>query len=69
MSLVVRKPVFRVLKPGCTATEYGLRREISGLGSIGIVLSVKRKQRRCSASLFSHMQKAGFLITRLKLVC
>ena len=24
------------------------------------------KQRRCSATLFSHMHKAGFLITRLK---
>ena len=44
LSLVVRKPVFRVSdqvrhKPGCTATEDGKRLEISDLGSRGIVLS------------------------------
>ena len=33
-------------KPGCTATEDGNRLEISYLGRRGIVLSVKRKQRR-----------------------
>ena len=51
LSLVVRKPVFGVSdqvrhKPGCTATEDGMRLEISDLGSRGIVLSVLRKQRR-----------------------
>ena len=79
MSLVLRKPVFGVSdqvrhKPGCTATEDCYLLEISDLGSRGIVLSVQRKQRRWSASrlprswsasLFSHMQKAGFLTTRL----
>ena len=45
MSLVVRKPVFRVSdqirhKPGSTATEDGLRLEILDLDSRGIVLSV-----------------------------
>ena len=51
MGLVVRKPVFGFSdlvrhKPGCTATEDGYRLEISDLGSRGIVVSVKRKQRR-----------------------
>ena len=50
MSLVVRKPVFGVSdqdrhKPGCTATEDGLRLEISYLGRRGIVLSVHRKNK------------------------
>ena len=45
MSLVVRKPVFRVFdqvrhKLGCTATEDGWRLEISDFRSRGIVLSV-----------------------------
>ena len=45
MSLVVRKPVFGVSdqvphKPGCTATEDGLRLGISDLGSRGVVLSM-----------------------------
>ena len=45
MSLVLRKPVFGVSdqvrhKPGCTATEDGLKLEILDLGSRGIVLSV-----------------------------
>ena len=45
MSLVMRNPVFGVSyqvqhKPGCTATEDGLRLEISDLGSRMIVLSV-----------------------------
>ena len=40
---VMIKPVFRVLdqvghRPDCTATEDGLRLEISDLGSRGIVL-------------------------------
>ena len=48
LSLVVRKPVFRVSdqvrhKPVCAATEDGLRLQISDLGSRGIVLSVERK--------------------------
>ena len=34
-------------KPGCTVTEDGLRLEILDLESKGIVLSIKRKQRRC----------------------
>ena len=45
LSLVVRKPVFRVSdqvphKPGCTVTEDGYRHEISDLGSRRIVLFV-----------------------------
>ena len=45
MSLVVRKPVFGVSdkvlhKPGCTATEDGLRLETSDLESSGIALSM-----------------------------
>ena len=44
MSLVVRKPVFRVSdlvrhKPGCAVTEDGQRLEILYLGSRGIVLA------------------------------
>ena len=42
-------------KPGCTVKEDGWRLGISYLGSRGIV----------RASLFSHLQKAGFLMTRL----
>ena len=37
-------------KPCCTATEDGKRLEISDLESRGIVLAMKRKQRRRSAS-------------------
>ena len=49
------KPVFGFSdqvwhKPGCTATEDSLRFEMSDLGRRGNVLSVKRKQRRRSAS-------------------
>ena len=56
----MRKPVFGVSdevphKPGCTTTQ----------GSRGIVLSMERKQRCCTASLFTHMQKDSFLTTRL----
>ena len=45
MSLVLRKPVFAVFgqvkyKPGCTATEDGLKLEISNLESRVIVLSM-----------------------------
>ena len=45
LSLVVRKPVFGVSdqvrhKPGCAATEDGLRLKISDLGRRGTVLSV-----------------------------
>ena len=45
MSLIVRKPVFRVSdqvphKPVCTATEDDYMLEISDLGRRGIVLSV-----------------------------
>ena len=45
MSLVVRKPVFGVSdqvrhKLGCTTTQDGLIREISDLGSRGIVLAM-----------------------------
>ena len=44
LRLVVRKPVFEVFdqvrhKPGCTATEGGLRLEISDLDRSGIALS------------------------------
>ena len=47
----MKKPVFVVSdkvqhKPGCTATEDGLRLEISDLGSRGIVLCMWQKQRR-----------------------
>ena len=30
-------------QPGCTATEYDLRLEVSDLGSRGIVLAIWRK--------------------------
>ena len=45
LSLVVRKPVFRVSdqvphKPGCTVTEDGERLEISDSGRKGIVQPV-----------------------------
>ena len=48
MSLVVRKPVFGVSdqvrhKPGCTATQDGMRLEIPDLGSGGIVLCSENK--------------------------
>ena len=33
-------------KPGCTVTEDGKMLEILDLESIGIILSIKRKQRR-----------------------
>ena len=47
----MRKPGFGVSdqvghKPDCKSTEDGYRVEIWDLGSRGIVLSVKRKQRR-----------------------
>ena len=43
LSLIARKPVFGVsdlvrYKPGCATSEYGLRIEISDLGSRRIVL-------------------------------
>ena len=46
LSLVMRKPVFRVSdqvlhKPGCTATEKKYRLEISDIGSKWIVLSIR----------------------------
>ena len=46
MSPVVKETLFGISdqvqhKPRCTATEVGLRLEISDLGSRGIVLSVK----------------------------
>ena len=45
LSLVLRKPVFGVsnqvrYKPGCAATKYSQRLEISDLGNRGIVLYV-----------------------------
>ena len=48
LSLVVRKPVFRVFnqvphKPGCTATEDGLGLEIWYIGSRGIDLRSENK--------------------------
>ena len=51
LSLVLRKPVFGVSdqvahKPGCTATEDGLRLEISDLDRRVIALSMWQKQRR-----------------------
>ena len=50
MSLCGRKQTIWVPtmpeKPGCTVTEDGQRLEILDLQSRGIVLSVKRKQRR-----------------------
>ena len=64
MSNVTRKPVFGVSdqvrhKPACNTTEDHNMLEMVGLGYRGTVLS---------APLFSHMQKADFLMTRLK-VC
>ena len=66
----MRNPVFGVSdlvrhKPGCTATEDGYRLEISDLERRGICVA-KTKPHGCSAALFSHMQKSGFLMTRLK---
>ena len=51
MSLIVRKPVFRISdqvrhKFGCAATENSKRLKILDLESREIVLSMKRKQRR-----------------------
>ena len=37
-------------KPECTAKYYGWRLETSDLGSKGIVLSIKRKERPLSAA-------------------
>ena len=50
LSHIARKPVFEVAgqfchKPGCTATEDGEKLEIFDLGSKGIVLFLKQKQR------------------------
>ena len=47
----MRKPVFEVSdhvrhKPGCATTEDGYMLEILDLGSRGIVLYLKQKQRR-----------------------
>ena len=60
MSRVMRKPVFGVSghirhKPGCIATEDGQR-----LGFRVIALRITEAKQRLS--LFSHMQKAGFLM-------
>ena len=72
MSLVVRKPVFRVSdlvrhKPGCTATEDGYRLEISDLGRRGIVLSqficvakTKALVRFAVTGFFFHNVKSWF---------
>ena len=51
MSCIVRKSVFGVSKlflkqRGCTTTEDGQKPEILDLGSRGILLSLKQKQRR-----------------------
>ena len=48
-------------KPGCTTTEDDKKLEILGLLSRGVVQFVHTVQLICS----SHMQEAGFLITRL----
>ena len=53
LSLVTRKPVFRVCdqvrhKPVCAATEARQRLEISDVETRGIILSRQRKQRRWS---------------------
>ena len=75
----MRKPVFQCFnqvqhKPGCTLTEDGQRLEILDLDRRGIVLDMKQNQ-RCwsaahllcswSATLFLHMQKAGFLMMQV----
>ena len=69
MNRVVTKPVFGVSdkverKPGCTATEHGWRLEISDLGR-GL-LNYLFSENKGADQLFSHMQKAGFLMTWLK---
>ena len=75
----MRKPVLGVSeqdrnKPDCTATEDGGERlDILDLGSRGIVLCSENKdaEQVCSYRAtdmhfcFSHLQKAGFLMTRL----
>ena len=77
MRHVTTKPVFGISdqvqhKLGCSATEDGLRLEFSDLGSRRIVLCSENKAadqlcsyRAADLRLFLHMQKAGFLMTRL----
>ena len=60
MRHVMRKSVFGVSdqvrhKPGCTATEDGLRLEISDLGKIGIVLSLQQKKALISFTVTVQM--------------
>ena len=74
MSLVMRKPVFRVcdqvrLKPAYAATEARESLQILDVGSTGIILS---KERTIKADVQAdlvlccrHMAKTGFLITWL----
>ena len=71
----MRKSVFGVSdqaqhKPGCTATEDGLRLEISDLRRIFCTIYVLKTKALISCAvtcvrLFSHMQKSGFLTTWL----
>ena len=61
----MRKPVFGVSDqvrhiPGCTTTEIGYRLEL--LESLYYLCS---KNKCTDQPLFSHMQKAGFLMTQL----
>ena len=67
----MRKPLLRASdqvqhKPGCTATEDGLRLDISKAGSRGIVLHVAKTKALISWAvtipLFLHVQKTGFLM-------
>ena len=81
MSLVTRKPVFRVwdqvrLKPVCSATKTSQGREILDIASRGIILSKQQKQRRwwdCANVQADmrlcclHMAKTDFPMTWLKL--
>ena len=67
---LMRKPVFGVSdqvphKPGCTSTQDSYRLEISYLGSREIYHCGYPEADR-SASLFSHVQKGGFLTTWLQ---
>ena len=79
LSLVLRKPVFGISdqvrhKPGCTATEmaWGLKFRIQEVEEFYYPYSENkgadqlRGYREADMRLlFSHMQKAGFLTTRL----
>ena len=73
----MRSPVFGVSdlvrhKRGCTSTEDGKRLEFSDYGDRGVAKSKPliscMVNHAADLRLFSHMQKAGFLMTRLNCI-